>query len=68
MLRVPSKWQSSSVGMIDLLLLVLIADASQMAMAREYTSVANGLILVGTIMFWTYVFDWLSYKPPGSAT
>lgn len=48
--------------MTDLILITLIADASQNAMAGEYKSVPDGILLVGTIIFWSYAFDWLSFK------
>ena len=62
LLRVVLKRQAGSLGMTDLLLITLIADASQNAMAGEYHSVPAGIILVSTIIFWTYAFDWLSYR------
>jgi uncharacterized membrane protein YcaP (DUF421 family) len=64
MLRVVLKRQAGSLGMTDLLLITLIADASQNAMAGEYRSVPAGIVLVSTIIFWSYAFDWLIYKFP----
>lgn len=64
LLRVVLKRQAGSLGMTDLLLITLIADASQNAMAGEYRSVPSGIVLVCTIVFWSYAFDWLSYKSP----
>jgi uncharacterized membrane protein YcaP (DUF421 family) len=61
-LRVVLKRQAGSLGMTDLLSITLIADASQNAMAGEYRSVTAGVILVSTIIFWSYTFDWLSYR------
>jgi uncharacterized membrane protein YcaP (DUF421 family) len=51
-----------SVGIGDILVLVIIADASQNAMAGEYTSVSDGMVLVGTLIFWNVLIDWLSYR------
>jgi len=62
LLRVVLKRQAGSLGMTDLLLITLIADASQNAMAGEYRSVPSGIVLVCTIIFWSYAFDWLSYR------
>jgi uncharacterized membrane protein YcaP (DUF421 family) len=64
LLRVVLKRQAGSLGMTDLLLIVLIADASQNAMAGEYRSIPSGIVLVSTIIFWSYTFDWLSYRFP----
>jgi uncharacterized membrane protein YcaP (DUF421 family) len=64
LLRVVLKRQAGSLGMTDLLLITLIADASQNAMAGEYRSIPAGIVLVSTIIFWSYAFDWLSFKFP----
>lgn len=64
LLRVILKRQMGSLGMTDLLLITLIADASQNAMAGEYKSLPDGIVLVATIIFWNYTFDWLSFKSP----
>src|SRR5919106_1593245 len=61
-LRVVLKRQTGSPGMTDLLLITLIADASQNAMAGEYRSVTAGIVLVSTIIFGSYTCDWLSYR------
>lgn len=53
-----------SIGIADVLLLVLIADASQNAMAGGYGSVTEGCILVGTIAGWNYALDWVGYHSP----
>lgn len=56
--------QAGAIGIPDLLLVVLIADASQNAMASEYKSISEGLILVATIAFWDFLLDWFGYKFP----
>jgi uncharacterized membrane protein YcaP (DUF421 family) len=53
-----------AVGIADVLLLVLVADAAQNAMAGEYRSVTDGLILVGTIIGWNFGLDFLAYNVP----
>lgn len=50
-----------AIGIADVLLLVLIADASQNAMAGGYESITDGCILVLTIAGWNYLLDWTSY-------
>src|SRR5437762_5422052 len=62
LIRVVLKRQA--LGVTDLLVIVLIADAAQNGMAGVYTSVADGLILVATIIFWAYALDWLGYHIP----
>jgi len=55
---------AGAIGIADLLLLVLVADASQNAMAGGYTTVAEGVVLVGTIIGWNWLIDWASYHSP----
>jgi uncharacterized membrane protein YcaP (DUF421 family) len=51
-----------SVGLADVLVLVLIADAAQNAMAGGYQSVTDGFILISTIVGWNYALDWGAYR------
>jgi uncharacterized membrane protein YcaP (DUF421 family) len=53
---------AGAIGISDLLVIVLIADAAQNAMASEYKSITEGLILVTTIVVWDYLLDWVGYK------
>lgn len=64
LLRIVLKRQTGGLGVTDLLLVVLIADASQNAMAGGYNSIAGGIVLVVTIVLWSYAFDWLGYHIP----
>jgi len=56
--------EAGAIGISDLLLVVLIADAAQNAMSKDYKSVTDGVILVGSIAFWDYFLNWLSYRFP----
>jgi uncharacterized membrane protein YcaP (DUF421 family) len=47
-----------SMSVTDVLFLVLLSDAAQNAMAGEYTSVTDGLVLVGTLIGWNLLLDW----------
>jgi uncharacterized membrane protein YcaP (DUF421 family) len=53
---------TGTLGLSDLLVLVIIADASQNAMAGDYTSVPDGFVLMATIIGWAYALNWLSYR------
>jgi uncharacterized membrane protein YcaP (DUF421 family) len=57
--------EPGTVGIADLLMVVLIADASQNAMAGDYRSILDGLVLILTIVFWNYLMDWLTLRFPG---
>jgi uncharacterized membrane protein YcaP (DUF421 family) len=64
LLRVVLKRQSGGVSITDILVIVLIADAAQNGMAGEYTSITEGLLLVGTILAWSFVIDWIAFHVP----
>ena len=64
LLRFVLKRVTGTLNIGDLLIIVLIADASQNAMSAGYTSVTDGLILVATIIFWSYFLDWFAYHFP----
>jgi len=53
-----------SMAVSDILLLVIIADAAQNAMAAEYRSVTEGLILISTILGWNFLLDWAGWRFP----
>lgn len=67
LLRVAGRRDIGSFGVADMLVLVLIADAAQNAMAGEYKSIVDGLVLVSTIVGWTVVVDRVGFffKPIG---
>ncbi|WP_247658582.1 hypothetical protein [Micromonospora sp. U56] len=71
LLRVLLKRESGSTGVTDLLVIVLvivlIADAAQNAMADDYTSIADGVLLVAVIIGWAYLLDVLAYRWPAAA-
>ena len=63
-LRFLLRRQAGSVGIADLLLIVVIADAAQNGFSDEYRSITEGILLVLTIVFWDFAVDWLSFRFP----
>lgn len=55
---------AGTIGIADLLVVVLIADAAQNAMGSKYESITEGIVLVGTILFWNFTLDWAAYRFP----
>lgn len=51
-----------SVGLADVLFIVLIADASQGALVGEGTTISDGLLLIAVIAGWNHALDWLAYR------
>lgn len=64
MLRFVLNRQAGAVGITDLLVIVLIADAAQNAMASDYKSISDGILLVATIVGWSFFLDWIGYHFP----
>ena len=56
--------EAGAVSIADLLVVVLIADAAQNAMASEYKSITEGAVLIGTIASWDYFLYWMGYRFP----
>lgn len=55
---------AGAIGISDLLVVVLIADAAQNALGSQYRSVTEGVVLVLTIVGWDYLLDWLGFRVP----
>lgn len=64
LLRLMPRRQLGSLGVSDLLVIVLIADAAQNGLAGEYRSITEGVVLVATILFWNWAIDALDYWFP----
>jgi uncharacterized membrane protein YcaP (DUF421 family) len=62
LLRLVLKRESGAVGITDLLVVVLLADAAQNGMAADYSSIPDGILLVATIIFWSFALSWLGYR------
>ena len=56
--------EAGELSTADLLVIVLVADAAQNAMANEYHSITEGAVLIATIFGWSYLLDWLGYRYP----
>ena len=67
LLRFFMRRQTGGLGISDVLVIVVIADAAQNGMAGDYRSIPEGLLLVATIVFWDYVIDWMGYRFPALA-
>ena len=63
--RVVLRRDVGAVGVADVLFVVLVADASQNAMTGGYTSVAEGAVLVATLIGWNLLLDWIAYRFAG---
>lgn len=55
---------NGSLGVADILFVVIVADASQNGLAGSYQSLSEGFVLVGTLVCWNYALDWAAYHWP----
>ena len=61
-LRILVRRHVGSMSLMDLLLMVLIADAAQNAMCDEYRSITEGLTVCGTLIGWNFFLDYLAFR------
>lgn len=62
LLRFVLRREVGALGVSDILVLVLVADAAQNAMAGTYVSVTDGLILVAILVFWDWALNYIGFK------
>jgi uncharacterized membrane protein YcaP (DUF421 family) len=62
--RIILRRDAGTIGMADVLLIVLLADAAQNAMSGEYGSVSEGVVLVLTLVFWNVAIDYCAFRFP----
>lgn len=63
-LRIVGQREAGGLGLTDLLVVLLVADAASAGLRGDAESIGDGLVLIVTILFWSVVFDGLSYKWP----
>jgi len=54
--------QAGTVGIADLLVIVVIADAAQNGMAGDSKSITEAVLLIMVIVLWDWFLDWLGYR------
>ncbi|QAA93331.1 DUF421 domain-containing protein [Pollutimonas thiosulfatoxidans] len=64
LLRIAGRREFGSVGTANVLLLVMIADGAQNGMAGQYETVAEGMVLIATLIFWSVFIDRLCFFVP----
>lgn len=53
-----------AIGIADILILVIIADASQNAMSGDYKTITDGMVLIAVLVGWNLLFDRLAFYFP----
>src|SRR5687768_4150798 len=62
--RVVVRRRVGSIGMADILILVIVADAAKNGMSGEYRSVSEAFVLVSNLIAWNLLIDWLTIRNP----
>jgi len=60
--RLVLKRQTGSIGLPDVLLVVLVSECVSASLSAEAKSIPNGLIAVFALLFWNYILDWLAFR------
>lgn len=60
--RIVMKRQSGSLGLPDVMLVVLVSECVSSGLSSETKSVLNGLVAVSALLFWSYVLDRLGHR------
>ncbi|WP_449065049.1 DUF421 domain-containing protein [Planomonospora algeriensis] len=67
MMRVAGQRESGGLGITDVLLIVLVAEAAAGGLTGESRSVTDGILLVATMLLWSVVVDAVAYRWPHAA-
>lgn len=68
LMRIVGQRESGGLGLTDVLLVVLVADAAGAGLSGNGDSIADGLLLVGVILFWSVMLDAVAYRSRRFAT
>ena len=64
LMRVVGQRESGGLGITDILIVVLVADAAGAGLRGDAASIGDSLVLVGTILFWSVALDAVGYPWP----
>ncbi len=64
LMRLVGQRESGGLGLTDLLLVVLVVDASSAGLTGEASSIGDGLVLVVTLLCWSVALDAVGYRWP----
>jgi uncharacterized membrane protein YcaP (DUF421 family) len=53
-----------SLGISDFLFVVILGDAAQSGMIGDATSATDAMVLLATLVFWSYMLDLMSFRFP----
>lgn len=62
--RLAMRRQGGSIGLPDIMLVVLVSECVSSALSANSQSLPNGLAAVGALLFWSFVLDRLGHRWP----
>jgi len=66
-MRIVRQREAGGLGITYVLLVVLVAEAAAPGLYGEAVAVADSLVLVCTVLFWSFVVDAVAYRFPSTA-
>lgn len=67
MVRLAGQRETGGLGLTDIFLVVLVAQAVQPGMVSGASSLLDGALLAATVFFWSLVLDAVAYRWPALA-
>lgn len=64
LMRVVGQREAGGLGITDVLLVVLVAEAAAPGLHGDGTSVGDTLVVVASVLFWSVVVDAVAYRWP----
>jgi uncharacterized membrane protein YcaP (DUF421 family) len=64
LLKTVVKRQTGGIGPTDILVIVLIAEIAGPGFTASYVSVVEGAVLLATVLFWSFMIEWLTHRSP----
>jgi uncharacterized membrane protein YcaP (DUF421 family) len=63
-LRFSGRRLMGELAMVDFIFVLFLAIVADRAMMGNQSSIGSGITLLGTIVFWNYMLNWLAYRIP----
>lgn len=68
MMRIAGQRESGGLGLTDVFLVILVAQAAAPGLVGRTSSIADGVLLAATVIFWSLALDAVAYRWPRLAS
>lgn len=62
--RLVLRRDTGAVGMADVMVLTMVSEGAQNGLSGDYRSVPEGMVVVGTLVAWTWLLDFAAARSP----